>query len=40
MKVFPASRAETLENGVTMDDLIAGAYSFAALRLLLYWSIV
>jgi phosphatidylglycerophosphatase A len=40
MKVFPASWAETLENGVIMDDLIAGAYTFAALRLLLYWGVL
>ncbi|MGH7835289.1 MAG: phosphatidylglycerophosphatase A family protein [Candidatus Binatia bacterium] len=40
MKVFPASWAETLENGVIMDDLIAGAYTFAALRALLYWGVL
>jgi phosphatidylglycerophosphatase A len=40
MKVFPASWAETLEHGVIMDDLIAGAYTLAALRPLFYWGVL
>ena len=41
IKPFPAARAEKIPGGigVIMDDLIAGFYTFAILRLLLAWGL-
>jgi phosphatidylglycerophosphatase A len=40
IKVFPAARAERIAGGmgVILDDLIAGLYTFLAVRLLFFWS--
>lgn len=41
-KVFPASRLERLPGGtgIVADDLMAGVYTFVALRLLGAWGMV
>jgi phosphatidylglycerophosphatase A len=41
-KVFPASQLERLPGGagIVLDDIMAGIYTFAVMRLLLTWGIV
>jgi phosphatidylglycerophosphatase A len=41
IKVFPASQLERLPGGVgiVLDDIMAGLYTFAVMRLLLAWEI-
>jgi phosphatidylglycerophosphatase A len=41
-KVFPASQLERLPGGagIVLDDIMAGIYTFAIMRLLLTWGIV
>jgi phosphatidylglycerophosphatase A len=41
-KVFPASRLEWLPGGagIVLDDIMAGIYTFALIRLLLAWGII
>jgi phosphatidylglycerophosphatase A len=42
MKPYPARRAERISGGlgVILDDLIAGVYAFAIIRLFLSWGVV
>jgi phosphatidylglycerophosphatase A len=42
MKPYPARRAERISGGlgVILDDLIAGVYAFAIVRLFLSWGVV
>jgi phosphatidylglycerophosphatase A len=41
-KVFPASRLERLPHGagIVLDDIMAGIYTLAIVRLLLIWGIL
>lgn len=40
MKVFPAALLERRENGVLLDDLVAGLYTLLILRVVLYWELL